>query len=42
MKVILEPDVFVEKEEEELMVKLLFFGLKKRRGNVYTQVIRNC
>ena len=42
MKVTLEPDAFVEKEEGGLVVKPLFFGLKKRDGKVYTQVITNC
>ena len=32
----------MEKEEEGFMEKTIVFGLKKRKGGVYTQVIRNC
>ena len=32
MRVILEPDVFVAKEEEGLMVKLLYLVLNKERA----------
>ena len=42
MKVILELNVFVEKEEEGLMEKPLSLDLKKEKEKVYTQVIRNC
>ncbi len=42
MRVILELVVFVEEEEEGLTGKTIVFGLKQRKGKVYTQVIRNC
>ena len=38
----MELDEFVGKREGGAYGKTIVFGLKKRKGQVYTQVIRNC